>query len=78
MKWKVKKAPVSGQIRYVKKFYFLPTKLSNLATLEDYWVWLESVIVREDYKTVKVYYPDLYGGETRDELRWVTTGFVEE
>lgn len=62
----------------MKRFYFLPTKLQNLRSLEDYWVWLEYVLVREDYKYVKVYNTDPYVGETRDELRWVTMGFVEE
>lgn len=60
MRWK-KIEPKEGDVRTRQKFAWFPTQV------EDYTVWLEFYIVKEQYKTVAV----IDEGHFYPEMRWV-------
>lgn len=67
MKWLAdkKKGPIVGQERKVKRFAYLPTKVSK------YWVWLESYYSWETFK--REYEHDFDTGFGGDVLLWKVT-----
>lgn len=65
MRWKNTKNrnPQEGDIRRIKKFAFLPTKVN------DYTVWLEMYGVTQEYKALATF----DGTFVAAELHWVET-----
>lgn len=74
MRFKTKKRPRHGDVRYRKKFFFLPTNLTDLMTGEEVTIWFETVTLQEMY----TWYEEpcsIHGVNTRQD--WVVMGFTD-
>lgn len=50
MKWEIiDDKPKLGDIRFVTKFAFLPTRVISKLTMTDHWIWLELYVAEQVY-----------------------------
>ena len=58
MRWEITEdKPRTGDVRFITRFAWLPTRVLSKLTLTDHWIWLELYIEEQEY--VKVYPLDL-------------------
>lgn len=51
MKWEIKNSttPEPGEIRFLTRFAFLPTRVLSKITMTDHLIWLEFYIEEQEY-----------------------------
>lgn len=50
MRWEIiDKTPKIGDIRFVTRFAFLPTRVLSKITMTDHWIWMELYVAEQVY-----------------------------
>jgi hypothetical protein len=66
MKWEIiDKSPKPGDIRFVTKFAWFPTRVLSKLTNTDHMIWLELYIEEQEYKYTRI-------GWDSPSYEWVT------
>jgi hypothetical protein len=69
MRWEIEHptTPELGEIRFLTRFAFLPTRVLSKITMTDHLIWLEFYVEEQEYKRIVDF--EL---PTAFEDRWVT------
>jgi hypothetical protein len=50
MKWEIKNnGPKRGDVRFITRFAFFPTRVLNKLTMSDHIIWLELYLEEQEY-----------------------------
>jgi hypothetical protein len=71
MRWEIENpvTPELGDVRFITKFAWLPTRVLSKITMTDHRIWLELYVEEQEYKRVVV-----FDNPTAFEDCWVPVG----